>query len=79
MWTNPLYSRDPVDQRHGRYQPRFRTVEPRHGVVPSVTHLEGLDLSMPCWTGECPKCGRTLISATTHVWVRRDRYECGIC
>lgn len=79
MWVNPIYDRNAIDMRSwapGRKAPKFKTVEPRHGIVPSVKHLEGLDLAKPCWTGECPKCGRTLISATTNVWTRRDRYTC---
>lgn len=65
MWTNPTFSREPVNERHGRWRPRFRTVEPRRKVVEScLPPLVGLGLNTPCWSGHCLGCGRTLISAT---------------
>jgi len=30
-----------------------------------------------CWTGFCPGCGRTVISAVTDAGTRTDAYYCG--
>jgi len=65
MWTNPIFGRDPVNERHGRWRPVFRRVEPRFRAVEScLPPTKPLGLNTPCWSGHCLGCGKVLISAT---------------
>lgn len=76
----PIFgARLPVDSGHGRWKPRFSALEPLRSLVKSSKPLDPAVYSDTCWIGQCPKCGRTLISATARPQTAPDHYECGIC
>ena len=54
-------------ERHynpGRLGGKATMQEPVHPTVPKVFPIQPLNLSDPCWSGECLGCGKPLISAT---------------
>ena len=86
---NPLFNPLNLIERHrapgrGRGVAAARTLhEPVHSTVPSSKPIHPMNLTEPCWMGQCQTCGRWLISAAweplrshTNVTCYKDPQRC---